>query len=395
MRFVWTLAWKYFFSKRNPTAVNWISGIALVGYGIGSAALLILLSALNGFETIIFDGYEKSDPAYRIMPLQGKTFELSSADSLTLATWPGVWSGGPVSYDKGILQHDQGETVVEVFGMSAGALSCIQLDSLLVAGENRLKGNSMAASMAAALSYRINLGAGSGYLTLMAPDPESVSLTQTQLIMEPIRATALLALEQDGQSQRVYVTYSLAQDLFVHEGACTQWFLNGQPDRGDLESWLKQRGLKLEDRHEQHASLYRMFNTEKWVAFALFAFVLLLISFNLLGSLSMLVLAKAQDMRYLEAAGMNKNLRSFWVFAESLLIGLVGSVSGLLLGWILVEAQVRYAFIKTQGTYSLAYPVEFRPENMLLILGLALVLALLSAIVPALISSRSRWSSKP
>jgi lipoprotein-releasing system permease protein len=107
-----------------------------------------------------------------------------------------------------------------------------------------------------------------------------------------------------------------------------------------------------------------------------------------------LVLAKAQDMRYLEAAGMNKKLRSFWVFAESLLIGLVGSVSGLILGWMLVEAQVRYAFIKTQGTYSLAYPVEFRPENMLLILGLALVLALLSAIVPALISARSRWSSK-
>jgi ABC-type antimicrobial peptide transport system permease subunit len=91
---------------------------------------------------------------------------------------------------------------------------------------------------------------------------------------------------------------------------------------------------------------------------------------------------------------MNKNLRSFWVFAESLLIGLVGSVSGLLLGWILVEAQVRYAFIKTQGTFSLAYPVEFRPENMLLILGLALVLALLSAIVPAFISSRSRWKGQ-
>jgi lipoprotein-releasing system permease protein len=329
------------------------------------------------------------------VPLQGKTFQLSAADSLALAKWPGVLNGGPVSYDKGILQHDQGETVVEVYGMSEGALSCIRLDSLLVAGENRLKGNSMAASMAAALSYRINLGAGSGDLTLMAPDPESVSLTQTQLIMEPIRATALLALEQDGQSRRVYVTYSLAQDLFVHDGACTQWFLDGQPDRQALESWLKERGLKLEDRHEQHASLYRMFNTEKWVAFALFAFVLLLISFNLLGSLSMLVLAKAQDMRYLEAAGMNKRLRALWVYAESLLIGLVGSVSGLLLGWVLVEAQVRYAFIKTQGTYSLAYPVEFRAENLLLIMGLALLLALLSAIVPALISARSRWSSKP
>ncbi|MFM1898318.1 MAG: hypothetical protein RL577_558 [Bacteroidota bacterium] len=394
MRFVWTLAWKYFFSKRNPTAVNWISGIALVGYGIGSAALLILLSALNGFETIIFDGYQNSDPSYRIIPLKGKTFELSATDSFELASWPGVVDGGPVSYDKGILQHDQGETVVEVFGMSEGALRCIHLDSLLVAGENRLKGNSMAASMAAALSYRINLGAGSGDLTLMAPDPESVSLTQTQLIMEPIRATALLALEQDGQSRRVYVTYSLAQDLFVHNGACTQWFLSGEPDTENLRNWLEERGLMLEDRHQQHASLYRMFNTEKWVAFALFTFVLLLISFNLLGSLSMLVLAKAQDMRYLEAAGMNKNLRSLWVLAESLLIGCVGSVSGLVLGWVLVEAQIRYAFIKTQGTYSLPYPVEFRAENLLLILGLALLLALLSAIVPALISARSRWLSK-
>lgn len=394
MRFAWTLAWKYFFSKRNPTAVNWISGIALVGYGIGSAALLILLSALNGFETIIFDGYKNSDPSYRVVPLQGKTFSLSRADSLTLATWPGVANGGPVSYDKGILQHEQGETVVEVYGMSLGALKCVRLDSLLVAGENRLIGNSKAASLAAALSYRINLGAASGDLTLMAPDPERVSLTQTQLIMEPIRATALLALEQDGQSRRVYVTHSLAQDLFVHKGACTQWFLDGEPDAEALGIWLNEKGLKLEDRHEQHASLYRMFNTEKWVAFALFSFVLLLISFNLLGSLSMLVLAKAHDMRYLEAAGMNKSLRSFWVFAESLLIGCVGSVSGLLLGWMLVEAQMRYAFIKTQGTYSLAYPVEFRAQNLALILGLALVLALLSAIVPALISARSRWSSK-
>ncbi len=391
MRFAWTLAWRYFFSKKNPTAVNWISGIALVGYGIGAAALLILLSALNGFESLIFDGYQHSDADYRIVPAKGKTFALSQDDSLGLAQWPGVQAAGPVVHEKAILQHDKGETVVEVMGLSDGALACLDLDTLVVAGDNRLNGNSMAASLAAALSYRINLGAGSGNLTLMAPDPESVSVSQTELLMEPIVASALLSLEQEGQSQRVYVSLALARRLFRLEASSNEWFLSGTISRQALETWLSQRGLVLENRQEQHRSLYKMFNTEKWVAFGLFIFVLLLISFNLLGSLSMLVLAKRPDMRYLQSAGLKSSGRAAWVFYESLFIGGVGTLGGLLVGFALVWAQHHFGFVQTQGSFSIPYPVQFRPLDLGLIMGICLVLSLLSAVVPALLSARNQW----
>jgi ABC-type lipoprotein release transport system permease subunit len=147
-------------------------------------------------------------------------------------------------------------------------------------------------------------------------------------------------------------------------------------------------GFLVRDRKEQNQAIYKMFNTEKWVSFALMAFVLLIISFNLVGSLSMLVLEKKRDIGILQAVGMTRSSLRRLFFNEGVLVAVGGTLLGILLGVALVLAQQKFGFVKTNSTFVSAYPVALKLSDILLITALGAGLGISASIYPA-------WNSSP
>jgi lipoprotein-releasing system permease protein len=139
----------------------------------------------------------------------------------------------------------------------------------------------------------------------------------------------------------------------------------------------------VKNQQEQHPLMYKMFNTEKWISFAILSFVLLLISFNLVGALTLLVMDKRRDFVLFRNLGMEKSAISWVVFWEGIWVSVWGTAVGLMMGVGLVLLQQKTSWVSTQGTFSIPYPVELRPEDLLLVLGLNTALGVLSAVVPA------------
>jgi lipoprotein-releasing system permease protein len=217
--------------------------------------------------------------------------------------------------------------------------------------------------------------------------------------MEEFIPSAIVSLPEDQNSQTVMIGLDQAQVLFgrMEAGEISQLEVKlqggvrdnpGAVERvtGEIKNVLKSSGgpsFDVKNQKEQHPLMYKMFNTEKWISFAILSFVLLLISFNLVGALTLLVMDKRRDFVLFRNLGMEKSAISWVVFWEGIWVSAWGTAVGLIMGVGLVLLQQKTSWVSTQGTFSIPYPVELRTEDLLLVLGLNTILGVLSAVVPA------------
>jgi len=390
------IARRYFFSGKNTSAVNIISGISVLGYAVGSFALLVLLSALNGFERIIFKTYENYYPDLKIMPASGKVFSIDESKKRAISGIVGVEKVAAVLEENAIVQYGDNQVVATVKGVDKTWPAIVKTDSLLVAGtpvfENS-RGTSFA-WLAEGLVYKLAINNNNNAVTVMSPRRESVGVAQMEMNEDNIGVSAVIRAGEEQDDKLLLVPLSWAQALFEREGNISAIEIKTQPsaDISQIKNNIQQvigSEMQVLDRYEQNRAVYKMFNTEKWVSFALMAFVLLLISFNLLGSLSMLVLEKRNDIKLLSHLGMRlKNIQAVF-FKEGLMVALAGTFAGLLFGVALVLVQQKFGVITTQSSIAAVYPVALKASDLLFITGLCGFLGISSAIYPALKSVQS------
>lgn len=391
MKLVWLIARKYFFSRKNPSAVNIITGISLAGYAVGAMALLILLSALNGFEDSIFGGYKNSSPHLKMLPNTGKVFYVRRSMIDSIQRVPGVRGVSVILQDKAIIKYGDQQTVARVRGVDSSFFRVFRVDSMVKAGIPKLvsvSGDIQYAWLSEGLVYRLGLNGNDNYIELLSPDRTSGSVAQTQLNQEVLGVTAMVQLADDDAQNTVIVPLQTAQTLFareddqvIEEGSVGMGYASELAIRVEggfgAESAIKQRLLEtyfgdfdVRNLREQHPTLHKMFNTEKWFSFALLAFILALISFNLFGSLRMMAIDKQSDLQILLAMGMRLKLLRRVFIIEGLLVSVIGSVLGMLIAIILIWVQQHYGLVKTQSTFELVYPVSLRWLDIVLVLSL-------------------------
>jgi lipoprotein-releasing system permease protein len=388
------IARRYFFSRKNPSAINIITGISLLGYAVGAFALVSLLSALNGFENVIFKVYNNYYPDLKISPAKGKVFLNDSARYVAVKSATGVYAVAPVLEENAVIQNGENQVVGLIKGVDPQYAMVVNTDSLLVAGDKKMyEGEQMRSWMAEGLYYKLNLGTDARLVSVMAPDRESSGVSQTDMMEDEIRVTAVIH-PGDEMDQKLLVTQlEFAQSLFIRDSMVSAYEIKVKQGADVLEVSQSLRkslgsGFLVRDRKEQNQAIYKMFNTEKWVSFALMAFVLLIISFNLVGSLSMLVLEKKRDIGILQAVGMTRSSLRRLFFNEGVLVAVGGTLLGILLGVALVLAQQKFGFVKTNSTFVSAYPVALKLSDILLITALGAGLGISASIYPA-------WNSSP
>ncbi len=381
---------------------------------MGAMALVVLMSALNGFETSIFSAYKKTDPDLLITPKKGVVVELADGRAGAgggivdgLKKLKGVAVVSRVLMGKAVLKYGDQQTVCQVWGVDEAFKKRITLDSLSSAGVPRFVDERIAANpnlisdmavLSEGLVYKLGVGKIEQPITLMVINKDAGIHDLDAFGMEEFIPSAIVSLPEDQNTQTVMIGLKQAQRIFgASEQGVTQLELRlDESIRGnagkvadvkrEVERWMMGRAnvdWVVKNQQEQHPLMYKMFNTEKWISFAILSFVLLLISFNLVGALTLLVIDKRKDFVLFRNLGMEQRAISWVVFWEGVWVSVWGTVVGLLLGVGLVVLQINTHWVSTQGTFSIPYPVELRMSDLFLILLLNSVLGVLSAVFPA------------
>jgi lipoprotein-releasing system permease protein len=386
LKLIWLIARKYFFSRKNPSAINIITGISMAGYAVGALALIILLSALNGFESTIFGGYTHGDADLKVVASKGKVFTLAKDTLEKLSKIKGVTSYFKCLEDKAIVKFNDQQTVALVRGVDEGILKTLNVDSLIIDGHKHLydlKSERNLAWLSEGLIYKLNIAQENAEIELMEPDRMSSGISQTVLNQEQVNVSAMIHLGEDHNDATLYVPLSVAESLFSRDGEMSSLEIKinaAQFDQCNVEiQALLGPKFSFLNRKEQHKTMYKMFNTEKWVSFALLAFILLLISFNLFGAIRMMMIDKSSDLAMLNALGMRLN-HIYRVFLfEGFMVAVIGSILGIGLGVGLVLLQQKYGFVTTHSTFAMAYPVKLAMRDIFLVMALNTFLALFTS----------------
>jgi lipoprotein-releasing system permease protein len=373
-----------------------------LGYSVGALALVVLMSALNGFESSIFSSYQKSDPDFKITAVKGKTIDISDQTLLKLRKTPGIEVVSRTLEGKSILQYGDQQTVCKVVGVDEYFFKRIQMDSLITAGKpmlydaqrDSLGGVSSMAILSEGLVYRLGVGKIDEPISLLVVDKaagvHSADALKTQIFIP----SAIVQLPEDENNHTVFISAKDAGYLYDLDPKKEATALEVRVEaafRGrtgkmlDLQKQLQGLfGSKLAVfNQQQHPIMYKMFNTEKWISFAILTFVLMLISFNLVGALTLMVLDKRNDFILFRNLGMQESMVGWVVFWEGVWVSICGSLIGIGLGVLLVVIQQKTGIIQTQGTFNMSYPVELRSGDIILILILNIALGACSAIIPA------------
>ena len=361
------------------------------------------MSALNGFESSIFSSYQKSDPDFKITAVKGKSIEVSDQTLLKMRNTPGIEVVSRTLEGKSILQYGDQQTVCKVVGVDEYFFKRIQMDSLITAGKpmlydaqrDSLGGVSSMAILSEGLVYRLGVGKIDEPISLLVVDKASGIHSADALKTQIFIPSAIVQLPEEENDHTVFISAKDAgylYDLDPEKEATTLDVRVKAEIRGrngkmlDLQKQLQDLvGSKLAvfNQQQQHPIMYKMFNTEKWISFAILTFVLMLISFNLVGALTLMVLDKRNDFILFRNLGMQESMVGWIVFWEGVWVSICGSLIGIGLGVLLVVIQQKTGIIQTQGTFNMSYPVELRSADIVLILILNIALGALSAIIPA------------
>lgn len=385
---------RYFFSRKNPSAINIITFISIFGYAVGSFALIALLSALNGFEGVIFKVYDSYYADLKIEAKNGKVFVQDSNMFLKLKQIPGVRQAVFCLEENAIIQSQNNQVVALIKGVGVGYEKIVKTDSLVVSGDPVLQDRDGPLGwMAEGLVYKLDIGKTDNVVHLMTPRRETFGVSQMEMQEEDLRIASMIRPGEEMNQQLIVSTLPFAQEYFEREGQVSSIEVAVADARhtdaiAEKIEALYGKGFTVKNRSQQNQAVYKMFNTEKWVAFAIMAFVLLLITFNLVGSLSMLVLEKKKDISLLKSVGMKPiTLRQIF-FSEGVLVAMAGCLLGVVSGLLVVWLQLKYGIITTNSSFVIAYPVEIRLTDVFLVGGLGLLLGISGALYPALRSAR-------
>lgn len=368
------IARKYFFSRKNPSAINIITGISMAGYAIGSLSLIILLSALNGFEESIFGDYQRSSPDLKVVPIEGKVFFPDDNLIDYLSNNKNIKAFSYSLEDKAIIKYGNQQVVGVVRGVDSALFRVFDVDSWVKAGKVELNQNDDFignAWLSEGLVYTLNVSSSEQRLELLTPDRNSSSVAQTSLNQEVVRISSMVHLSSEENEKTIIVPLWVARSLFSREKEISHISIktNRSPIvvQGEINERLKPFGLIVQNRQEQNDTMYKMFNTEKWFSFALLVFILLLISFNLYGALRMMRIDKKEDVYILSAMGMPEKGQNRIFSWEAFFVSGLGTFLGLFLGVLLVLVQQKFGIITTKATFELVYPVSLRWTDIIVV----------------------------
>ena len=378
-------------------AINIISGISMLGVLIGSAALIIILSVFNGFEVTILSLYSNFTPEIKIEPRLGKTFDPNTAYFNTLHHDTRVFSFTEVLQEKAMIKYNGKPFIGTVMGVSDGFIKNPLLDSIVQSGSFTLKADSQQFAVIGASvqgSLGINVHDQLSNIEIYSPrrDARNGSNPLDEFVVRSIKPSGVFAIGPDFDDI-VVTPIEFARDLLNQPKNVSSLQINykkGTNIEAIKDSIKNKIGDKfiVKNRTEQNAELYKTLNYERWFIYMILIFVLIIATFNIIGSLTMLVIEKRKDIAVLTSLGADKQLIQGIFFFEGMMIAMIGCVAGIILGLLFCILQQRFGLVKMGSKMSVldAYPISLRISDFGLVFLTVSVISVIASVISARLS---------
>jgi len=371
----------------------------MLGVFVGSAALVIILSIFNGFGDIVLSMYNTFTPELRIEPSQGKTFDPRSAEFVKLRKDNRIASFVEVLQEKALLQYNDVQYISLVKGVSDDFIKGKQLDSILTDGTFTLKSDSqyhavIGSTVQSVLS--VNIKDDFSDLQIYSPRKGAGNAVNPadQFVMRTIHPSGVFQLQQQFD-QTVFVPLEFARELMSEDknvSAIELMLKPGQSTSNFQEELSKTLGkdFTIRNQGQQNELIYKVLNVEKMAVFLILTFVLIIAIFNIIGSLTMLVMDKRKDIAILNGMGANNILIRRIFFIQGMMISMAGCLAGMLTGLIFCIVQQQYGFIKMSINFTTEpYPVIFDGMDFLLIFITVSAISLIASSIASRLSVKN------
>lgn len=397
------IAIRYLFSKKTHNAVNVISLISLAGVAVATMAIVCVLSVFNGFSDLSAAHLSLLDPDLKITPLEGKS--ISSVDSLIyeIEQIDGVDVAIPTIEEQALAIYGDRQMPVMIKGVPSEYENTTDIKSIVIDGDFCLT-DSIASYATLSVGAAIGLGATPSfyrYLGIYMPKREgrvNVANPMTAFRSDSLIVAAVYQVAQaEYDTDMVMLPFDNAARLLDYDDEATaiEVKLKSSANLSKVTPQMQTilgDGFVVKDRLRQQEQSFRMIEIEKWITFLMLAFILIIASFNIISTLSMLVIEKSENIYTLHSLGATSTMISRIFMLEGWLISIVGGIAGIIIGVILTLAQQWGGFIKLSGDPSALsidhYPVRLDVMDLFVVMGLVIVIGFFTAQITALFTRK-------
>lgn len=385
MSYEFKIAWRYFFSKSKQTIVNRINSFAFFMVVITTASLFIVLSAFSGLKEFGLSFSNIFDPDYKIIPEQGSYFNVSEKVMAKLESIPEIIAVAPEIEKKVYLSFKDKSQIAILKAVSENYIAVSNVDDLVTLGD-WLSFRGFEAVVGFGIAGNLSLGIYdyNDFLKITVPNINSDgALNQSLFNTQPVMVTGLFQINQDLDKKYLFSNLKFGQNLLsLKSNEFSSIVLKVVPGvkKTTLTQLIKthlQTSFRLVSRAEQNEALYRMLNTENLGVYFIFSLVMIIGLFNVIGSLTMMILDKKRQIKILISLGATRNgIYKIFMIIGLLICGIGGAV-GLIFGTFLILIQSYYPFVFVPGT-NIEYPVVFELNNLIIVIITLLVLGTIS-----------------
>jgi lipoprotein-releasing system permease protein len=400
------IARRYLFSKKKHNLVNIISLISMIGIGVSTAALVIVLSVFNGMEQLIITNFNSFNPDIKIELLEGKSFSTDSFPFQAVRELDGVLSVEEVVSDLALLHYEDKQILINLKGVEAQYIKNNALGNIIVAGDAILEEN----------GYQHGI-IGSGAASILQL---YLNRAQSFQLYYPKRTKKNFANPSDAFNKRylipsgVFTSYTeydekylfcditFARELMEYAGEVTSIEVFTSPKvqvetcRKEIEHLLGGK-FSVKDRYQQESLIYKTLKSEKLMIFMILTFILFIAAFNIIGNLGMLIVEKREDTGILYGLGASSKLIQTIFVLEGIFISFAGGIAGIFTGATICWVQETFHIVKL-GNGELTslvpyYPVAVEITDLLWVLSVVLVISLIASWLPAKMMKKNNYKN--
>ena len=399
MNFPFFVARRYLFSKKSTHAINVISAISVIGVAVATVALVVTLSVFNGFHDLVASFFTQMDPQLKVVPVMGKTAPVDDPILTKIRQLPEIEVATECLEDQALAVYGDRQMMVKLKGVDDNFDQLTHIREIL-------EGDGTFELHAADMNYGIpglgiayQMGLGYTYqqpLKIYAPRREgqlNMADPTDGFVEDELYSPGVVFCMKQGKYDKNYILTSLAfaRHLFQQDGQLSSLELRLKPgssfDRVKTEmKSLAGTKYQVLDRYEQQDDTFRIMKVEKLIAYIFLTFILMIACFNIIGSLSMLIIDKRSDVQTLRNLGATESQISRIFLFEGRMISVVGAVIGIVVGLLLCWLQQQFAFVRlgsSEGSFVVdAYPVSVHPWDIVLIFLTVIAVGFLSVWYP-------------
>ena len=387
------IAKRYLLAKKSRNAINIISAVSVAGVAVGTMALIIVLSVFNGLETMVRSIFNTFDPDIKITAAEGKTFIADTSRLKLLANVEGLSCYSLTLEENALLKYGDKQYIAAIKGVDDNYAMVADIDSSMWEGDFILRSERGRPYAIPGVGVAQYLGIRVTFITplnIFVPRKTGSSMdAENAFIKKYIFPSGIFQVEKEYDSKYVYIPIEFARELTeIEDGVSSieiKFKENADPRSVQKKiSRIFDKGFIVQNRYEQQEIFYKVMRSERLAIFFILTLILTIASFNIIGSLTMLIIEKERDIEILKSLGADSDLiRKIFIF-EGWMISIVGAVTGVILGFIVCWIQQTFGLVKLHSETLImdAYPVVMKIKDFIIVPATVLLIGYWAAWYP-------------